>query len=90
MGLCVTGINRMLVMKKSIHSDKYNEFLSLLIIARKESNITQQALADKLNKPQSFVSKYEKGERRLDVIELISIANAIGTKASNIVKKLEQ
>jgi len=77
-------------MKKSIHSDKYNEFLSLLIKARKDSKITQQALVDKLEKPQSFISKYEKGERRLDVVEFIKIAEAIGTKASNIIKKLEK
>jgi hypothetical protein len=46
--------------------------------ARKATGLTQHALALRLKKPQSFVAKYEGGERRLDVVEFITIARALG------------
>ncbi|MCY4505951.1 MAG: helix-turn-helix transcriptional regulator [Acidobacteria bacterium] len=45
---------------------------------RLDANLTQQGLARKLHRPQSFVAKYENGERRLDLLEFIEIADAIG------------
>lgn len=65
-------------MTKSVFSDKYDRFRQLLITARKEARLTQVELAEKLNRPQSYVSKYERGERRLDVIEFFDIAQAVG------------
>ena len=53
-------------MPKSIHTDKYTKFCEILIKYRNERGLTQIQLAEKLGKPQSFVSKYEIGERRLD------------------------
>jgi transcriptional regulator with XRE-family HTH domain len=50
---------------------------NLLIDNRKNKNITQSELAQILNKPQSFVSKYENGDRSLDLIELYDICNAL-------------
>jgi transcriptional regulator with XRE-family HTH domain len=44
-----------------------------MIAARKDANFTQVALAEALGKPQSFVAKYENGERRLDVVEFILV-----------------
>lgn len=64
-------------------------FLARLIDARKVAGLNQSDLAERLQKPQSFVSKYERGERRLDVIEFIHVARAIGIKASAIVAALE-
>ena len=49
-----------------------------MIGARKAAGLTQQALALRLKKPQSFIAKYEGGERRLDVVEFITIACALG------------
>jgi transcriptional regulator with XRE-family HTH domain len=49
-----------------------------LVGARKAAGLTQQALARLLKKPQSFVAKYEGGERRLDVVEFVAIARALG------------
>ena len=62
---------------KSTFTREYNAFLVVLIAARKRQGLTQQAVADLLEKPQSFVSKYESGERRLDVVEFCWIAKAI-------------
>ncbi|MCD6149999.1 helix-turn-helix transcriptional regulator [bacterium] len=57
-------------MSKSIYSSKYKLVLQNLYEARQESGLTQIDVAKKLNKPQSFVSKVERGERRLDIVEL--------------------
>ena len=65
-------------MKKSVHSEPYSVFAALLVTARKKTGMRQIELAQKLNKPQSFVSKFECGERRLDVIEFITITDALG------------
>ncbi len=50
----------------------------------------QKDLADVLNVPQSFVSKYEAGERRLDILELRSICESMGIKLEDFVRKLER
>lgn len=72
----------------SVYTDRYTLFLKLLINARKEAEVTQQELAEKLGKPQSYVSKYERAERRLDVIEFIKIAETLNTDPATIMKKL--
>jgi transcriptional regulator with XRE-family HTH domain len=59
----------------SIHSRKYQEFLIKLKAARLDAGLTQTVVAKKLKKPQSFVSKCESGERRVDVIELRQFAD---------------
>ena len=51
---------------------------SALAAARHRSNLTQDELASRLQKPQSFVSDYENGQRRIDVVEFIVIARALG------------
>ena len=61
-------------MNKSIHSTKYKKVLKNLLKARQESGLMQIEVADKIKKPQSFVSKVERGERRLDVVELEAFA----------------
>jgi len=56
--------------------------------ARKSSGLSQQAVASKLGRPQSFVSKYESGERRIDVVEFLMLAEVIGFDAIDIIKLL--
>ncbi|MDF7675038.1 helix-turn-helix transcriptional regulator [Acetobacteraceae bacterium ESL0709] len=73
---------------KSIFSERYTKMLRLLILARKEKSLTQVELAQGLNKPQSFVSKYESGERRLDVVEFIDLCKALSVDPCLIIKKL--
>lgn len=60
-----------------------------MTLARREAGITQMELSRALGKPQSFVSKYESGERRLDVIEFITICEALGVAPTKIIKRLE-
>jgi transcriptional regulator with XRE-family HTH domain len=65
-------------MPRSLFSAPYGELLRLLVSARRDAGLRQVDLAERLGKPQSFVSKMERGERRLDVVELIVVARAIG------------
>lgn len=76
-------------MPKSIHTDQYRVFKHALVNARKAANLTQYDLAQRLVKPQSFVSKFELGERRLDVIEFIAVARAIGVNPCEIIHILD-
>jgi transcriptional regulator with XRE-family HTH domain len=72
---------------KNTRQPEYKKLLAALIAARKKSGVTQQELAKLLKKPQSFISKYESGERRLDVIELVKIAEILGVNYKTIVDK---
>jgi transcriptional regulator with XRE-family HTH domain len=63
---------------KTVHSPDQAAFCDVMIGARKAAGLTQQALAVRLKKPQSFVAKYEGGERRLDVVEFVAISRVIG------------
>ena len=76
--------------RKSVHSPEQQLLRELLIAARNKVGLTQQKLAKRLGKPQSFVAKYEGGERRLDVIEFITIARAIGADPLRIMRTLAQ
>lgn len=75
---------------KSVFTKEYEFLLEYLISARKSADITQQDLAERLEKPQSFVSKYERRERRLDVIEFVSIARTIGFDPCEVVREIEK
>ncbi len=65
-------------MQKSLKSPEYARLIGTLAAVRHASGIRQQALAKKLGRPQSFIAKYEGGERRIDVVEFIAIARALG------------
>lgn len=73
---------------KSVHSADQAAFCALMIKARKGAGLTQIDLAKRLKKPQSFIAKYEGGERRLDVIEFLTIAGAIGVDPIRILRAL--
>ena len=74
-------------MEKSLKSAEYVRLIALLIATRQKVGIPQQALAKKLGKPQSFVAKYEGGERRLDVVEFIAIAEALGADPLKLLRR---
>jgi len=71
-------------MPKSVFTDAYKVLLDTIIEARKEAGVTQVQLAKKLGKPQPWVSNVENGVRRIDVIEFIAIARAIGDPADRL------
>ncbi len=58
--------------------------------ARKSAGLTQRELAKRLHKPQSFVAKYEGGERRVDVLEFIEICKAIEADPNKLLRILVQ
>ena len=71
-------------MTSSIFTKEYDKFRKLLSKYRQECGVTQAKLAEKLNRPQSYISKYESGERRLDVIEFLKIAKILKTEKSQV------
>lgn len=75
--------------KKSVFTDRYNLLKTLLIEARHDAGLTQSELAGRLSRPQSFVSKFERAERRLDLVEFLEVANALGVDPVEIIKKLK-
>ena len=77
-------------MPKSIFSAGQEKLQKLLRQARTDAGLTQIQLADKLRRPQSFVSKYESGERRLDLIELREICETLKISLADFVKRFEK
>lgn len=69
---------------KSIYTDDYIYIISALRAVRINKNITQAEMAKKMNVTQSFISKVENRERRLDVIELLSWIDALGVPVSDV------
>jgi transcriptional regulator with XRE-family HTH domain len=66
----------------------YKKLREMLLAARRAANLTQVELSARLKRPQSFVSKYERGERSLDVVEFGEVARALGIDPMRILGKL--
>lgn len=77
-------------MKKSIYTSNYEIFRGLLRMAREERGLTQADLALRLNETQTFISKCERGERRLDIIELRSWCAALDISFADFVSLLDR
>jgi transcriptional regulator with XRE-family HTH domain len=77
-------------MEKSIHSAHYAVFLNVLREARERAGLPQVQLARKIGETQTFVSKCERGERRIDVIELRAFCQAFGLSPNQFVATLEK
>ncbi len=77
-------------MQKAIYSQDQSRLQKLLKTARLEAGLTQAELAQRLGVNQSFVSKYESGERRLDLIELRNICKALGIPLLSFVKRFDE
>jgi transcriptional regulator with XRE-family HTH domain len=77
-------------MRKSIRQPNHRILLELLRTARLEAKLTQEEVALRLSRPQSFVSKYESGERRLDLIELREICLVLGITLPQFSKRFDQ
>jgi transcriptional regulator with XRE-family HTH domain len=76
--------------KKSIYSPEQVELLKLLREKRKGAGLSQIELAQRLGRSQSFVSKYESGELRLDLVELNLICRVLGLSLSSFVRQFEK
>jgi len=76
--------------KKNILLDQQKKLLVLLRSVRVDAGLTQSDLATRLARDQTFVSKYESGERRLDILELREVCQAIGTDFVMFIRKLDQ
>lgn len=75
-------------MAKSIYTDRHKKLCELLKMQRKAAGLTQTVVAERLGKPPSYVAKYEGGDRRLDVLEFIDVAAAIGFDPCKLIRAL--
>lgn len=75
---------------KSIHTERHKRLRELLIAHRKSAGLTQTVVARRLGKPPSYVAKYEGGDRRLDVLEFIEVATAIGFDPCAVIRSLDR
>jgi DNA-binding XRE family transcriptional regulator len=75
---------------KTIYSEEYAHLLLLLRRKRLEAKLTQAQLANKLGVQRTLIGKCERGERRIDVIELQSFCNALGTELQAFIAELKQ
>lgn len=74
-------------MARSLHSYPYEVFRKMLVEARQASGLTQVQVANALGKPQSYVSKCEQGERRLDFAEFVAVAGVLGIDIAHFVEE---
>jgi transcriptional regulator with XRE-family HTH domain len=78
---------------RSLFSPAYRRLRDWLVAGRRAQSLTQVQLAEKLGRPQSFVSKYERGERRLDfveVVEVVEIAEVLRVDVCDLVSELRR
>ena len=79
---------RTAALRKTLRTRGHRTLIEILVEARKEAGLTQRDLAARLRRPNSFVGRMEAGERRVDVIEFIEIAKALGCNPSELFRRL--
>ena len=77
-------------MGKSIGTPEHKKLLVLLRRIRLDAGLRQEDLAQRLGKPQPYVSRYESGERRLDILELREVCLALRVKLTDFVREFEK
>ncbi|MBK8509696.1 MAG: helix-turn-helix transcriptional regulator [Candidatus Competibacteraceae bacterium] len=77
-------------MAKSLHTPEYEHFRALLVSAREKAGLTQTEVSAKLERPQSFVAKYEGGERRLDLVEFVQVCAALDIDPHAILRAMQR
>ena len=75
-------------MRDSLRSPRQQQLRALLCALRTRRRLTQAEVADRLARPQSFVAKYEGGERRLSVIEFIDVVRALDANPADVLQQL--
>jgi transcriptional regulator with XRE-family HTH domain len=76
------------MMRQSLHTKDYAAFLELLIEVRQRTGLTQTQLGQRLSFDQPAISKIERGERRVDVIELKMICDRLGMSLQDFIAEL--
>ncbi|MEP2530781.1 helix-turn-helix transcriptional regulator [Shimia sp.] len=76
-------------MAGAVRTRAYQDLLKALVLARQDAGLSQAQLAERLGKPASFVGKYELGERRLDVVELVVVLKVIGVSVKDVLGAVE-
>lgn len=77
-------------MAKTLGSERHKALISLLIEAREKAGLTQTELAEKLGEYQSFVARLESGQRRVDVVEFLELAEVLGFDAEESLRNLRK
>jgi len=77
-------------MTKSMSTAAYKHLRALLVQARQIAGFTQRELAVKLGRPQSYISKYECGERRIDLVEFLEIACVLDIDVADCIQTLQE
>ncbi len=75
-------------MTRSVFTVAYARMCELLIAGRRAQGMTQADVAQALGRPQSFVAKYERGERRLDLVEFLEVAAVLRLDADAVVAEV--
>jgi transcriptional regulator with XRE-family HTH domain len=75
---------------RSVFTPAYRRLCAWLVAGRLAQGLSQAQLAERLGRPQSFVSKYERGERRLDFVEVVEIAEALRVDLCDLVTELRR
>ena len=75
-------------MAKGIQDARYKRLIEALAAARRKAGLNQTELAERLGKRQQFVSKYESGERRLDFVEVLDVAKALGIPVETLTRDI--
>jgi transcriptional regulator with XRE-family HTH domain len=75
-------------LSKTIHTERHRKLRELLKAKRKAAGLIQTVVAARLGKPPSYVAKYEGGDRRLDVLEFLDVAKAIGFDPCRLIRPL--
>ena len=76
-------------MEKSVYTDDYSVVVRLLREARTAAGVTQVQMAKMLGQSQSFVSKYENGDSRMDILQLRTVCQTLGLSLAEFVERLE-
>ena len=77
-------------MDKTLVTERHQRLITLIIEAREKSGMTQTELADALGEYQSFVARLESGQRRLDVIEFIRLAEILDFDAPKLMAEVQR
>ena len=75
-------------MVKTLGSERHNSLIAILVEKREASGLTQTELAKKLGEYQSFVARLESGQRRVDVVEFLNLAEVLRFDPSSVIKEL--